>query len=92
VNVAATPIVSAPDPYVPMPKPEPILSYSQTETQALMQRLTNPVQNNDALVAEISGLRSDLKAANSAIAQNTKDTAKMLNQFNGEGMPETRTL
>ena len=47
---------------------------------------------NDDMVVEIQALRSELQAANVAIATNTQDTAKLLRRWNGDGMPGTRVV
>lgn len=61
------------------------------ETSLLMDRLRAPESNNEVLIAEVKALREDLRAANAVIAQNTRDTKKMLQKFDVEGMPEVRT-
>lgn len=45
---------------------------------------------NEALVSEIKALRAELRAANVSIAVNTNRTAKVLERFDGNGMPEVR--
>jgi hypothetical protein len=60
------------------------------DNRELMRRLSNPDAANDALVAEIRQLRAELKAAHLAIAKNTSKTAKILDQFDGNGMPPVR--
>lgn len=47
---------------------------------------------NEAMTQEISQLRSDLAAANRAIAANTLATAKILDRWDGNGQPETRVV
>ena len=46
--------------------------------------------DNTELVAEVRALRAELKAANISIALNTNRTAKVLERFDGNGMPEVR--
>lgn len=41
---------------------------------------------------EVRQLREDLRAANVAIAQNTSQTAKWLQRWDGDGMPEVRVI
>jgi len=51
--------------------------------------------NNDLtreLLAEIRKLRADLQAQNLAIAQNSRETAKLMRKWDGDGMPSTRTV
>lgn len=60
------------------------------DNRELMRRLSSPNAANDALVAEIRQLRAELKAAHLAIAKNTSKTAKILDQFDGNGMPPVR--
>ena len=46
---------------------------------------------NRGLLAEIKALRADLRAANYAIARNTQKAAKILDKFDGDGMPAVRS-
>jgi len=46
--------------------------------------------DSPALITEIKALRADLNAAQNAIAVNTNRTAKILERFDGNGMPEVR--
>jgi len=45
---------------------------------------------SSGLVDEIRGLRTDVNNGNRAIAKNTLKTAKVLDQFDGDGMPSDR--
>jgi hypothetical protein len=50
-------------------------------------------QARDAeLIRELQELRAELKAGQISMAQYQADTAKILRQWNGEGMPETRDV
>ena len=42
------------------------------------------------LIAEVRQLRSDSKAANIAIARNTRRVAQMVRKWDGDGLPEER--
>jgi hypothetical protein len=44
------------------------------------------------LVAEIKALRADLNAGNYVIAKNTGKSAKLAERWDGDGLPETRTV
>jgi hypothetical protein len=44
------------------------------------------------LISEVKGLRNDLRRANFTIAKNSEKTAKILDRFDSDGLPETRTL
>jgi hypothetical protein len=44
------------------------------------------------LVAEVKQLREDMRSANYAIAKNTQKTAKTLEKFDYDGLPEQRTV
>lgn len=48
--------------------------------------------DNSDMVAEIASLRNDLRAANTAIAQNTNRQARLLERWDGDGMPAVRTV
>lgn len=48
--------------------------------------------NNAELVAEVRALRAELAAQNRAIATNTLESAKTLKRWEGDGMPEVRTV
>lgn len=47
---------------------------------------------NGDLVSEIRALRAEVQAGNVAIAVNTQETAKTLRRWNGDGMPDVRTV
>ena len=57
--------------------------FSNSQSQSLL--------NLDELVAEVQALREDVRAGQSAIAANTRKTAKTLDKFDIDGMPEVRT-
>lgn len=48
--------------------------------------------SNAELIAEVRALRAELAAQNRAIAANTLETTKTLKRWNGDGMPEVRTV
>lgn len=51
------------------------------------------IQNqNDAVLAELKQLRTEQQAQALAIAKNTLDTAKILQRWDGDGMPATRVV
>ncbi|SHL10087.1 hypothetical protein SAMN05216428_10174 [Nitrosospira sp. Nsp11] len=62
------------------------------DNRELMRRLSEPNEGISAMAAEIRQLRGELKAAHLAIARNTSSTAKILDRWEGGGMPETRTM
>lgn len=47
---------------------------------------------NEAIVGAIEALREDLRAIGLPIIQNTRDTAKLITRWEGDGMPEVRTV
>jgi tape measure domain-containing protein len=59
-------------------------------TQEIMSRLRDPQANSQALIAEIKSLRNELRAANIAAVKASQKTAKLLDQFDKDGMPPTR--
>ena len=68
-----------------------------TNTNDIMAALRNPQSNNEAMVAEIRALREEVsqlrkenKSGQIAIATNTGKAAKILDKFDGEGLPEVR--
>lgn len=65
----------------------PARIWNATETRSMLR---GDNRSNAELVAEIRQLREDLRAANGAIAQNTRDTAKLMRRWDGDGMPEVR--
>ena len=44
----------------------------------------------DGTASEVRALRDDLRAIGRALAKNTADTAKLMQRWDGEGMPEVR--
>ena len=54
---------------------------------AIAQRSSD---DNAALTQQVKDLQESLAAANRAIAVNTKETAKVLSRWDGDGQPETR--
>jgi TP901 family phage tail tape measure protein len=48
--------------------------------------------SSGSIVEEVSALRSELRDIGIALAKNTLSTSKILNRWNGDGMPETRTV
>jgi hypothetical protein len=45
----------------------------------------------DGTASEVRALRDDLRAIGRALAKNTADTAKLMQRWDGDGMPEVRT-
>ena len=67
----------------------------RADNTELMSRLRNPSENNQALLSELRSLRQEvanLQSANVAIALNTNRSAKMLERFDGNGMPAVREV
>lgn len=56
---------------------------------AIAQRSSD---DNAALTQQVKDLQESLAAANRAIAENTKETAKVLSRWDGDGQPETRVV
>lgn len=82
-----------------LPKDMPIMAHQgeriipRADNTELMSRLRNPQANNDAMISELRSLRQEvasLQAANVSIALNTNRSAKMLERFDGNGMPAVR--
>jgi hypothetical protein len=48
--------------------------------------------SSDSIVEQVAALRSELRDIGVALAKNTLSTSKILNRWNGDGMPETRTV
>ena len=46
--------------------------------------------NNDDLIAEIRQLREEARANAAALARNTAETSRIINRWDGDGMPATR--
>jgi tape measure domain-containing protein len=46
----------------------------------------------DGTSAEVRALREDLQAIGRALAKNTMETAKLMRRWDGDGMPETRSV
>lgn len=90
-GVGQTPIDPSDPTYYPGGQDNPLPVTAAVETAQLMARLMQPQQDTAPLIAEIKALREEVKAGNSAIAQNTRDTAKVLTLWDGDGQPEVRT-
>lgn len=56
---------------------------------AIAQRSSD---DNAALTQQVKDLQESLTAANRAIAENTKETAKVLSRWDGDGQPEVRNV
>jgi hypothetical protein len=61
------------------------------DNRELMARLRDPQANYAAVVDEIKRLRADLQAQNLANVQANQQTAKILDRFDTDGLPPTRT-
>jgi hypothetical protein len=61
------------------------------DNRQLMDMMSNG-GDSKGIIAELRALRAELRAANLTIAQNTKDAAKQLIRWDGEGLPETRVV
>ena len=82
-----------------LPQDMPIMAHQgeriipRADNTEIMSRLRNPSENNQALLSELRSLRQEvanLQSANVAIALNTNRSAKMLERFDGNGMPAVR--
>lgn len=68
------------------------------DNRELMSRLRGSEQNGAAVAemrnvaSEIKQLRTEVQAANIAVATNTNTTAKILSRWEGDGMPAVRTV
>ena len=75
----------------------PFVPFDQLAMVHRGERIVPAAQNrpdatNAKLVAEMADMKVQLQAALVAIAQNTSKTARILQKFDGDGMPETRVL
>ncbi len=64
----------------------PARVYTAEETRRAM----SGSGSDDRTAAEIKSLRDEIKAALFAVAKNTRETAKLMAIWNGDGMPEVR--
>lgn len=62
------------------------------DNRELMERLRNPDAANAVLISEIRALRAELQAGQIASVQAQQKTAKILEKFDGDGMPAVRTV
>jgi hypothetical protein len=61
----------------------PSLIYSNSKTKSML--------SNEELVAEVRQLRQELNSVNLQVVRNTAKTAKLLDRWDGDGMPDVRT-
>lgn len=96
INVGSLPSYDVGTSYVPQDGPAIIHQgeriFTAPENSELMQRLRDPQAGSAALIAEVRQLRAELKAANVALVQASQKTARTLDKFDNDGLPETRTL
>lgn len=65
----------------------PGMVYDASQTEAILSG-----RSRDATASEVRALREDLRAIGRALARNTLDTAKLMRRWDGDGMPETRSV
>ncbi len=62
----------------------------RADNSELMQRLSSGAADNKELEREVKGLRAELKSALFALAKTNDKMARILDQWDGDGMPEVR--